>query len=464
MCFGRIAAGVLTALLIALGCATERGSDLAVGIWEGRLQYPGVHLRVVFKIEKSPVGTLTAFMLTPDQDDREVLANRVMFQDRDLHIEVATVGGSFNGTLAESDNVIEGIWTQGRLTQPLLLAKVPQVYKRPRPQEPQPPYPYGSEEVTFENADAGAVFGATLTLPREDHPVPAVVLISGGGAQDRDGTMLRHRPFLVLADHLSRNGFAVLRYDDRGVGESTGNRSEATTRDFAADAASAVSYLKSRPEVDSGHVGLLGHSEGGLIAPMLAAEGRGIAFVVMIATPGLPGDEYNYQYEESVGRAFGMSDEIIAAKRDMQERMYDILLSDESAEVAAEKIRAIMLEADPDMPPSRVESAVQRFVSPWFRFALSYDPGRTLKRVKCPVLALYGEKDIQVPAEGNAEAVERALRMGGNKDYRVETIPALNHIFQTAETGLPDEYGSIEETFSPVALDLIIRWLLDHTN
>lgn len=463
MRYGRTAAGVLSMLILALGCATDRGTDLVLGIWEGRLQYPGVELRVVFKVEKSPAGTLTAFMLTPDQDDREVLANRVMFQDRDLHIEVATVGGSFNGTVAENDNVIEGIWTQARLTQPLLLARVPQVYKRPRPQEPQPPYPYDSEDVTFENPDAGAVFGATLTLPREGRPLPAVVLISGGGAQDRDGTMLRHRPFLVLADHLSRNGFAVLRYDDRGVGESTGNRSQATTRDFAADAASAVSYLRSRPETDSGRVGLLGHSEGGLIAPMVAVEDGGIAVIVMIATPGLPGDEYNYQYEESVGRAFGMSDEIIAAKRDMQERMYDILLSDAGAEDAAEKIRAIMLEADPNMPPSRAEGAVQRFVSPWFRFALSYDPGETLQRVRCPVLALYGEKDIQVPAQGNADAVGRALRRGGNKNYRVETVPALNHIFQTAETGLPDEYGSIEETFSPVALDLITRWLLDHT-
>jgi pimeloyl-ACP methyl ester carboxylesterase len=455
---------ILVALALVSGCATDRGSDLVVGIWEGRLQYPGVEIRIVFRIEKSPVGTLTAFMLTPDQDDREVLANRVVYQDRGLYIEVATVGGAFNGTVLETDNVIEGIWTQARVTQPVLLARVPEIFKRPRPQDPQPPFPYVEEDVTFENPEADARFGASLTIPEEGRPLPAVVLISGGGAQDRDGTMLRHKPFLVLADHLGRNGIAALRYDDRGVGESTGDRSASTTADYASDAAAAVAYLKSRPEIDPGRIGLIGHSEGGLIAPMVAQADGDIALIVMIAAPGLPGDEYNYQYEESVGRAFGMSEEVIAAKRGMQERMYEVLLSDDSAEVAARKIREIMLESDPNTPPSRMEGAIQRFVSPWFRFALAYDPAVNLSELRCPVLALYGEKDIQVPPERNADAVERALRRGGNRDYGVETVPGLNHIFQTSQTGLPDEYGKIDETFSPLALDLITEWILERVN
>ena len=452
---------ILLVLALLSGCGTDRGSDLVVGLWEGRLQYPGVEVRIVFKIEKSPVGTLTAFLMTPDQDDREVLANRIVYQDRDIHIEVATVAGSFNGTVLESDNVIEGVWTQARVTQPLVLARVPEIFKHPRPQEPRPPFPYDVEEVGFENREAGAEFGATLTIPLEGRPVPAAVLISGGGAQDRDATMLRHRPFLVLADHLARNGIAVLRYDDRGVGESTGDRSKATTGDYAGDAAAALAYLKSRPEIDSGRIGLIGHSEGGLIAPMVAERHRDIAFIVMLAAPGLPGDEYNYQYEESAGRAFGMSEDVIAAKREMQERMYAVLLSDDSDEAAAQKIRDIMLEMDPNTPPSRMENAIQRFISPWFRFALAYDPGAALKEVRCPVLALYGEKDIQVPPEGNTDAVERALRAGGNRDYRVEVVPGLNHIFQTARTGLPDEYGKIDETFAPAALDTITRWIVE---
>jgi pimeloyl-ACP methyl ester carboxylesterase len=464
MRYGRMLAVSLMTLLLVLACGTDRGEDLVVGIWEGRLQYPGVELRVVFRVEKSPAGTLTAFMLTPDQDDREVLANRIVYRDRDIHIEVEAVAGSYNGTVLESDNVIEGVWTQGRVTQPLVLARVPAVYRHPRPQEPSPPYPYESEEVTFANPGAGVSFGGTLTMPREGRPLPAVVLISGGGPQDRDATMLRHRPFLVLADYLCRNGVAVLRYDDRGVGESTGDRTEATTRDFAGDAESAVAYLRSRSEIDPDQVGLIGHSEGGMIAPMVAARDPRIAFIVMIAAPGLPGDEYNYQYEESVGRAFGMSEDIIATKRDMQERIYKVLLSDDSASVAAAKIRDIMLEADPNTPPARMEGAIQRFVSPWFREALAYDPAATLRKVTCPVLALYGGKDIQVPAERNAEAVEAALRHGGNRDFTVETIPDLNHIFQTAQTGLPDEYGKIEETFSPQALDVITRWILAHVH
>lgn len=457
----KIAAFLLAALVLVSGCSTDRGSDLVLGIWEGRLQYPGVELRIVFKIDKSPVGTLTALLLTPDQDDREVLANRVVYQDRDIHIEVATVGGSFNGTVLETDNIIEGVWTQARITQPLVLVKVPEVFKHPRPQEPQPPFPYDVEDVRFENEQAGAEFGATLSIPREDRPVPAAVLISGGGAQDRDATILRHRPFLVLADHLTGNGIAVLRYDDRGVGESTGDRSKATTGDYADDAAAAVAYLKSRPEIDSTRIGLIGHSEGGLIAPMVAEEHRDIAFIVMLAAPGLPGDEYNYQYEESTGRAFGMSDDVIAAKREMQERIYAVLLSGDSDDVAAQKIRDIMLEMDPNTPPSRMENAIQRFISPWFRFALAYDPGVTLKKTRCPVLALYGEKDIQVPPEGNTEAVERALTMGGNRDFRVDVVPGINHLFQTAQTGLPDEYGKIDETFAPAVLGTIVEWVVE---
>jgi len=458
----KIATVALVALAVLAGCGAERGSDRFVGIWEGRVQYPGIRVRIVFRIEKSPVGTLSAFMLMPDENDREAPANRVVCGGRDLDIEVAAVGGSFHGTMLESGKVIEGVWTQGRVTQPLILAKVPRVFKHPRPQEPKPPYPYTSENVTFENPDAGVTLGATLTLPEGGRPAPAVVLISGGGAQDRDATILRHRPFLVLADHLTRHGLAVLRYDDRGTGESTGDRSTATTMDYAGDAAAAVAYLRTRPEIDAAGIGLVGHSEGGLIAPMVAEKDPDIAFIVMIAAPGLPGVEYNYQYEESVGRAFGMSEDVIATKRAMQERMYEVLLSEEDDEAAARRLRDIMLEADPNAPPSSVEGAVRRFVSPWFRFALAYDPARTLRGVKCPVLALYGEKDIQVPAEGNAEAVERALEAGGNRDYRVEVVPGLNHIFQTAETGLPDEYGKIEETFSPAALDIITDWILSH--
>jgi pimeloyl-ACP methyl ester carboxylesterase len=450
-------------LLIAgaalLGCAVDRGGDLVVGIWEGRLQYPGMELRVVFKIERSPAGMLTAFILTPDQDDREVLANRVIFRDRDINVEVAAVGGSFNGTMLEGDNIMEGTWTQGGVTQELVLAKVPEVFKRERPQEPHGPFPYDSEDVAFENAAAGVTLAGTLTMPREDRPVPAVVLISGGGAQDRDATILRHRPFLVLADYLTRRGIAVLRYDDRGVGESTGSRSDATTQDFAGDARAAVEFLKSRPGIDKSKIGLLGHSEGGLIAPMVAAEGRDIAFIIMLAAPGLPGDEYNYQYEESVGRAIGMSEEDIAAKREVQERIYSILFSEKDDEAAKEAIRAVILEADPSAPRPRVDSAVERFVSPWFRFAISYDPAETLRRVGCPVLALYGGKDIQVPPERNADAVAEALESGGNTDYRIEVLPDVNHMFQTAETGLPDEYGRIEETFSPEALAIIADWI-----
>jgi pimeloyl-ACP methyl ester carboxylesterase len=352
---------------------------------------------------------------------------------------------------------------------------------RHRPQEPEPPYPYEEQEVFFMNEKDQVRLAGSLTLPRSDGPFPAVILITGSGPQDRNDSVFGHKPFLVLADHLTRLGIAVLRVDDRGVGESTGNFSEATSQDFAADVLAAIAYLRTRSEIAHDRVGLLGHSEGGLIAPMVAAQSRDVAFVVMMAGPGLKGDQIVVGAGGADYKGGWMSDEVVAEIRAAQERIFAIIKHEKDPVVLETRIRKeagvfcdVAARIRAEAPESKkqtaetvaaaIESQTQLFLSPWFRFYMMYDPGTALMKVKCPVLAVNGERDIEVPAKENLEAIRQALDLGGNKDYRLLTLPNLNHLFQTAETGAISEYEQIEETLSVSALDTVSNWILKHTN
>lgn len=351
-----------------------------------------------------------------------------------------------------------------------------------RPQDPKPPYPYDEQEVVYQNKKDGVQLAGTLTLPRSapsnaKGPFPAVLLITGSGPQDRNETVFDHKPFLVLADHLTRLGIAVLRVDDRGVGKSTGKFSEATSEDFAADALAGVEYLKTRKEVAPRRIGLIGHSEGGLIAPLVAAASTDVAFIVMMAGPGLTGEQILYRQTVLVSKAAGMSDDLIAQNRAAQERVFAILKQEKDNVVAerriseeadifrevAAKARAEATEEQKktiDMVAAAIESQAKLVVSPWIRFFLTYDPRSALMKVRCPVLAINGEKDLQVPAKENLDAIRLALESGGNKDHTVLALPNLNHLFQTSRTGAISEYAQIEETISPAAMDTISKWIL----
>lgn len=352
---------------------------------------------------------------------------------------------------------------------------------RHRPQEPEPPYPYYEQEVFFLNEKDRVLLAGTLTLPQSKGPFPAVVLITGPGPQDRDDGMFGHKPFLVLADHLTRLGIAVLRVDDRGVGKSTGSFNEATSEDFASDALAGIEYLKTRTEIAHEKIGLLGHSEGGLVAPMVAAQSRDVAFVVMMAAPGLKGEQTVVGPGGADCKGGWMSDELIAENRTAQERIFAIIKQERDPGVSETKIRKeaevfrelaarIKIEAPEsekktaEAVAAAIESQTSLFLSRWFRFYLMYDPGIALMKVKCPVLALNGEKDTQVPAKENLEAIREALESGGNKDYTIRMLPNVNHLFQTAETGAISEYEQIEETLSVVALDTVSNWILKHTS
>lgn len=450
----------------------QSGEDIE-GIWQGILNAYGAELRIVFKVSKGPDGTFTATMDSPDQMAMDIPVDEVTYERDTLRLEVKPIMGFFEGLIIDGGSAIEGTWNQGGHSLPLLLRRVDVAPEIRRPQEPQKPYPYDEEDVLYENKEAGITLAGTITLPRSASPSPAVLLISGSGPQNRDEMVYGHRPFLVLADYLTRRGIAVLRVDDRGVGGSTGSFSQAISEDFAGDVLAGVEYLKGREEVNPQQIGLIGHSEGGIIAPMVAARSPDIAFIVLMAGPGLTGEEILYMQGALIAKAHGADEKTIAKNRAVQERIFSVLKHEKDDAVAEERIREILanemaeLGEDEmkavDYSEAFVDAQTRESISPWLRFFLTYDPKPTLMEVRCPVLAINGEKDVQVPPRENLRAIGEALQAGGNKNFVTKELSGLNHLFQTCETGSPAEYTTIEETISPAALQLVTEWILKQT-
>jgi pimeloyl-ACP methyl ester carboxylesterase len=430
------------------------------GDWWGTLDTGPLKLRLVLHIENTEDG-LIATLDSPDQGMKGLPASAVRRSGASFQAEFKGIGGAFDAKITSDLRALEGTWTQGR-EMPLVLkrAKSAAELERRRPQNPVKPYPYREEEVTFENKPAAVTLAATLTVPQGNGPFPAVFLITGSGPQDRDESLLGHRPFFVLADYLTRKGIAVLRADDRGFGKSTGSFATATTADFATDTEAAVAYLKTRREVDSKKIGLIGHSEGGMIAPMVAARNADVAFIVLMAGPGVPGDQILAEQHRLIAEANGETraqaekdaakeSELLAyTKREKDDAILDKTLREKLAGT---------------VPEAQIGVAVHQLTSPWMKFFLTYDPAVALRKVKCPVLAISGEKDLQVPPQQNLPPIRKALAESGNRNYEVDELPGLNHLFQTATTGSPSEYAEIEETMSPVAMDKMATWILKQT-
>jgi hypothetical protein len=466
---------IMASSVCMIGFAQQQDtSEISIeGIWEGKLKVPGIELRIVFKISKNPDGTLTATLDSPDQGATDIPVEEVIFKDNILRLEVKSAGGVFEGKVSEDFLVIEGEWKQSGQTLPLTLKRVDKAVEILRPQVPKKPYPYIEEELVYENKEAGITLAGTLTLPSGKGPSPVVLLISGSGPQDRNETIYNHRPFLVLADYLTRQGVAVLRVDDRGVGKSNGDFSQATSEDFASDVLAGIEYLKTRKEINPEQIGLIGHSEGGLIAPMVAVKSPDVTFIVLMAGTGLIGEEILYLQGALIYRAMGVSEEDIIKNRQFNEKIFSVLKEEEDSEIAEEKLRQMFLEDWEKMsdvkkeqigdPEVFLKAQLQSLLSPWLKFFLTYDPKPTLSKVKCPVLAINGEKDLQVPPKENLSAIEEALKVGGNQNYTIKELPGLNHLFQTAQTGVPSEYAKIEETISPIALKIIGDWIFEQT-
>lgn len=442
------------------------GSKFGVeGLWQGALEANGLRLRFQLHVSHDAKGELIAALDSLDQFVSGLPAAKVSQKDSAFHFEIPSLASTYDGTLDATKGLIAGEWSQSELKQKLEFKRSDQPLELRRPQNPAKPYPYKEEQVTFANAKAGVNLAGTLTLPNGAGSFAAAILIAGSGPQDRDGAIANHKPFLVLSDYLTRKGIAVLRYDKRGVGLSTGSAEMATTLDLASDAESAVTYLKSRKDIDATRIGLIGHSEGAMIAPAIAATARDVPWVVLLAAPATKGEDTLLNQSDLIARAGGLSDAQVLTSLNFDKQAYDLLQKEEDATVVTEKLKGLVKESglDSAMPPAALESQLHMMASPWFRFFLSYDPLPELKKTKCPVLALYGEKDLQVPPKINLPLLQKALEVGGNKQADVRQLPELNHLFQHAYTGSPTEYAAIDETFSPEALQIIGDWVLART-
>ena len=450
---------VIACLLTLSFLPAQQPKPSIEGTWEGTIEAGPTKLKVGVTIARGADGALSAKMDVPQQGAIGLPLDDVTFEAGVLKFALKMANGSYSGKLNDAGTEISGTWVQG-LPVPLVLKRVEKMESPKRSQDPVPPYPYKSEDLTFTNPTAQIKLAGTLTLPEGKGPFPAVVLITGSGPHNRDEELMGHRPFLVLSDYLTRRGIAVLRYDKRGVGKSEGKLAECTSEDFASDAQAGWQYLRERKEIDPQRVGLLGHSEGGIIAPMAAAKNAGIAFIVMLAGDGVTGEQIIYKQTVLGLKAAGVPEATINQFTELQKKAFDILREEKDPQRMIERISALPHPNGKDAAAAMAKA----FASPWYRFFAFYDPAPALEKVKCPVLALNGELDTQVAFDQNLPAIEAALKKGGNKDYTVKALPKLNHLFQTCQTGAVAEYSQIDETMSPVALATIASWIRKTTH
>jgi uncharacterized protein len=443
------------------------GQDIT-GQWNGILKVQGTQLRVVFNITKTETG-LSSTMDSPDQGAKGIPVTSTSFENQTLKLVVSNLGVEYQGTLSK-DNVIVGDFKQRGMSFPLNISKeMVEKEKLIRPQEPKKPYSYYEEEVSFENVKAGIKLAGTLTLPSKEGSFPAVVLITGSGPQNRDEEIMGHKPFLVLSDFLTKNGIAVLRFDDRGVAASKGDFKTATSMDFASDVEAGIAYLLSRKEINKKKIGLIGHSEGGIIAPMVACSSKNIAFIVLLAGTGIPGDQLLLLQQELIGKDSHMSETDLKTVKTINKGAFEIVAKSTSTEQLKTDLTTYIKQVLKDNPDAInpknlsqdefIKMQVDQVASPWMQYFIKYNPAETLEKVKCSVLALNGEKDLQVPPKENLEAIKKALVKGGNKKVTTIELPGLNHLFQECKTGSPTEYANIEQTISPIALNEILKWL-----
>lgn len=437
--------------------AVVRGLD---GEWDGVLDASGVKLRLVFHVKTSPEGGTLASMDSIDQNARALPVQSIRRAGSKVTLALdPALGAEFDGTLSPNGESIAGTWSQNGRNLPLTLTRRAPGQKEPvlfRPQTPTGSVPYRAEDVVYDNSAAPDVrLAGTLTLPEGRGPFPAVLLIAGSGPNDRDEEIFGHKPFLVLADHLTRQGIAVLRYDKRGVGQSSGDYAAATSNDFAADADAGVLYLRKRPEIDPRRIGLVGHSEGGIIAPMVAEKDPAVAFLVLMAAPAVRGDQIIMAQTRALAAAAGAPGSLLTANAAIERQYLDAVMSAKDGESAEHTARQILKKLG--MPEAAIAAQAKDAGSDWYRFFLNYDPAPALAYLRQPVLAIIGSKDLQVTPDENLPALKEALK--SSRDSEVVELPGLNHLFQTAKTGALSEYGEIEETISPRALDLITRWI-----
>ncbi|MCE3281660.1 MAG: hypothetical protein K0Q66_397 [Chitinophagaceae bacterium] len=444
--------------------------DLA-GTWKGKIET--FNLVVVFHLSEKG-SQFSASMDSPDQGATGIPCDKVTINGDAITIEVSAVGGSYSGLLSPGEKLIKGKWNQGGGAYTLILGKGEIPPRKPKPQTPQPPFNYTIEEIEYDNSGKTVHLAGTLTFPSSGTAFPTAILISGSGQQNRDGELMGHRPFAVLADRLTRLGFAVLRVDDRGTGKSTGEVAKASSIDFAKDVVTSIEYLKKRKEVDTSRIGLIGHSEGGLIASIVASERTDINFVILLAGPGIRGAELLAEQGEKLVETSGVSTEATKAYLPLYKKMIALSAAGTDSAALGVAIRKEIGSWKKNVEPAHLKelgfaskasteailgSLIPDFASPWLQFFLASDPAVYLEKVSAKVLALNGEKDIQVLPSSNTAGIRKALQKSRSPFYEVKVLPGLNHLFQYCFACTVNEYGMLEESFSEIALSEITGWL-----
>ncbi len=439
-------------------------SNQFLGSWIGKIKTTGVELRIAFHITEKEGITITK-MDSPDQNSFGNSAYNTVINDSSIVIDLPLIGAKYIGII--NNDVINGEFNQAGLELPLVLNRFDGVISAPkRPQQPTAPFDYEIKEVTIKTADEKVKLSGTLTIPKGKGPFPAVVLVSGSGPQDRNEELMGHQPFLVLADHLTKNGIVVLRYDDRGVGKSTGDFNVATSFDFADDAEAAFKLLLKQKKINPLQIGILGHSEGGLIAPIVASRNKDVKFIISMAGPSIPGSEIILDQQELIMRISETDENEINQQQELNKKILDfITLNVSSSNLQNElsnNIETWVKEINYLVPKhlsakTFAKQTAYSFTTNWMKTFITTSPDEYIKSLTIPILALFGEKDLQVSPRANLIPMQQLLQ--SHKQSEVYVFPNLNHLFQTANTGSPSEYQLIEETLSPIFLDFVTNWI-----
>lgn len=468
---------ILAFVVLLVSMSTVYAQNSFDGTWAGALNEVQ-NLRMGFNVSGHKEGNPVATMDVPAQGAKDIPCDTVIIDGDSIHIKVVKINGRYDGKLVEV-NRIDGLWTQNGMSISLNLDRREGRVQLNRPQTPKAPFSYNSEDVLFYNENKSLEYGATITSPRDDKQHPAVILISGSGPQNRDEELFQHKPFAVVADHLTKNGYVVLRVDDRGVGKTTGDFSKATSSDFADDVMAAIEFLKKRKEVDRKKIGLYGHSEGGLIAQLVASRSKDIDFIILMAGPGVPIIQGMAEQNVAIFKTTGLSEEeankyadlyksimkgMIAAKsRDAAEKNVNKLLTDWIAKTDEATVLATTNISDDESKEKFTDVFLRQvYDSKWMMYFMQYDPKPILEKLDCKVLALNGDRDIQVISRTNLEGINKALANSKSKVYEVREVEGVNHLFQECKTCTAQEYGQLEQTIKPEVLEIVTAWLDQH--
>ncbi len=457
--------------IITISQAHSQNIDKFAGNWDGILKTKGIVLRIIFKIKKINDTTLDAKFDVPKQFAYNVPINKIFIKGDTIILKNYNFHIKLQGFIKDSTFI--GFYKQGQYTANIILKnnKNYKISDFTRPQTPKPPYPYKTEEVRIEDKKNNVTLAGTITIPKDSSKkYPAVVMVTGSGPQNRDEELFMHKPFLVIADYLTRHGIAVLRYDDRGFGKSVGNYNISTTKDFAQDALNAVIFLRNHKNIDKNNIGIIGHSEGGLIAEMLAADKKNnINFIVLLSAPGVPTSELMLDQNKEISLKNKIDTAIINRNYKLNSELYQVLKTENNNVNANKKLNKVFdkytknlteeEKEDQGLTKNIINSIIFQSLTPWFKYFIRINPADYLQKIKCPVLALGGSNDLQVKADKNLKAIKNNISKNGNKNVTVKELPKLNHLFQHSKTGLPQNYKDINETFSPEALKIISDWI-----